>query len=207
MTRAIKYQKIYGSLGVFPIFLLWIWVLWVLVLFGAEVAFTVQNIGLLRFQDRQHRLSRLFIDRYLAARIMMYVARNFWDTGQPMEVKDLAETLSIPPEEASDAARRLVLLGLLTPVGEEMDAFHPGKDLSRLTVGEVLSITDRFRGDSRSSKSEDCPYESKLEEVFHRVIASQREALEDMTFRDLMEQCEVAERKGAGDETEGNDSH
>jgi YihY family inner membrane protein len=197
VNNAIKYEKIYGSLGAIPIFLLWLWLLWVLVLFGAEVAFTVQNIGLLRFRERLHRLSGLFIDRYLAARIMMYVAREFWRNSQPMTVEKLAEILQMPPEEAANSAHRLVKLGLLTPVGEEQDQFHPARDLSQLTLMDVLSITDRFRWDSRSRRDEDSVWENKLEEVFDSAIEAQEEALRDMTFRDLMAECEAAEQKTA----------
>ena len=189
VSHAIKYEKIYGSLGAVPIFLLWLWVLWLLVLFGAEVAFTVQNVSLLRFQDRLRRLSNLFIDRYLAVRIMLYVARELWASGRPMSVEKLAETLHMPPEEALDSASRLVKLGLLTPVGEQLDEFHPAKALSKLTVMEVLSITDRFRRDSRSTHLQDKPYEDSLEEIFRTVIASQDQALRDATFRDLLESC------------------
>ncbi|KXB07554.1 hypothetical protein AKJ51_01005 [candidate division MSBL1 archaeon SCGC-AAA382A20] len=192
ISNAIRYEKIYGSLAAFPVFLLWLWLLWVLVLFGAEVAFTVQNLGLLRFQDRQSRLSKIFIDRYLAARIMMYVGREFWQYGHPMTIDRLAETMQIPVEEAADAAKRLIRLDLLTPVGEEHEAVHPAKDLSNLTVMEVLSITDKFRDDSRSQKLEDSPYEGKLEEVFDNAINAQKSALEGLTFADLMEQCDEA---------------
>jgi membrane protein len=193
VSNAIRYERIYGSLGAIPIFLLWLWLLWVLVLFGAEVAFTVQNIGLLRFRERLHRLSGLFIDRYLAVRVMMYVAREFWQNGRPMGVEKLAETLQMPPEEAADAADRLVKLDLLTPVGEEQDQFHPAHDLSQLTLMDVLSITDRFRWDSRSQKSEDSVWENKLEEIFDSAIDAQEDVLEGITFRDLMLSCEEAQ--------------
>ncbi|MFP4026216.1 MAG: YhjD/YihY/BrkB family envelope integrity protein [Candidatus Brocadiia bacterium] len=200
VSKAFKYQKIYGSLGAIPIFLLWVWLLWVLVLFGAEVAFTVQNVRLLRFRDKLRRLSGLFIDRYLAARMMMYVAREFWKSGEPTSIEKLSKTMRIPPEEASDAADRLVKLDLLTPVGEERDQYHPAKDLSRLTLMEVLSITDRFRDESRSRRSADSAYENKLEKSFQKAISAQREALEGKTFRDLMEECEQEEQKSESDD-------
>lgn len=196
VTGAVRYERIYGSLGAIPVFLLWIWLLWLIVLFGAEVSFTVQNVNLLRYRDKLHELSNIFIDRYLAARMMMYVARGFWETGQPVSSARLAQTLQITPEEAADGAGRLVRLGLLTPVGEERDEFHPARDLSRLKLSEVLSITDRFRDESRSSLPEDRPYEEKLEAAFRSAIAGQQEALSDMTFRDLLLQVDRQRTKG-----------
>lgn len=190
VVKAIRYEKIYGSLGAIPIFLLWVWLLWLIVLFGAEVSFTIQNVGLLRYRDRLHRLSEVFIDRYLAARIMMYVAREFWETGRPVTAARLSEILQMTPEEASDAAGRLVKLGLLTLVGEQRDEFHPARDLSKLKLSEVLSITDRFRAESRSARAEDRMYEDKLESAFRSAIQAQDEALSNLTLRDLLKQCE-----------------
>ncbi len=190
VQNALKYQRIYGSLGAIPIFLLWMWLLWVIVLFGAEISFTIQNVSLLHYHDKLRRLSDVFIDRYLAARIMMYVAREFWETGQPLSVDRLAEILQITPEEAGDAARRLVNLGLLTPVGDQRDEFHPARDLSKLKLSEVLSVTDRFRDESRSRQPENRPYEQKLEAAFRCAIRAQQEALEGLSLRKLLEKCE-----------------
>ena len=203
VLNAVKYEKIYGSLGAVPIFLLWMWLLWMIVLFGAEVSFAIQNIGLLQYRDKLRRLSRLFIDRYLAARTMMYVAREFWETGRPVGVHRLAEIMQITPEEASDTAARLVRLGLLTPVGEERDEFHPARDLSRLKVSEVLSVTDKFRAESRSARPEDGAYEDKLETAFRSAIQAQDDALGGMTFRDLLLACERDAGKRPGGPAHG----
>jgi membrane protein len=39
-----RYEGIYGPYGVIPLFLLWIFYGWLVVLFGAEVAYAVQNL-------------------------------------------------------------------------------------------------------------------------------------------------------------------
>ncbi len=56
LTRA-SYQKIYGALAVIPIFLLWIWVSWLVVLFGATLA---AALSAFRYQPTQLRLPRGF---------------------------------------------------------------------------------------------------------------------------------------------------
>lgn len=183
--------KLYGSLGAVPLLMLWLWILWLVVLFGAEIAFTVQNLALLQFREKQIRFSRMFIDGFLAARIVMYVGREFWRVGKPLSADRLAQTLNISAEEAKDAAHRLVNLKLLTPVGEDMDEFHPARDLSRLKVIDVLTVSDRFRHQSRSVREEDKAYEDELEALFDAVIESRQAAVRDMTFHALMETCDA----------------
>ncbi len=204
VSHAIRYQKLYGSLGAIPIFLIWVWLLWILVLFGAEVAFTVQNIGLLQFRERIHHISQRYIDRYLAARILLYVGREFWRNAEPMPVDKLSNILHVPSEEARNAAEKLVQLGFLTPVGKEQNCYHPSSDLSQMKVLDVLSISDQIRAESRVERDEDSPWEQKLEEVFDRANNAQRDEIGDMTFHDLVLACEEAEEENAENESSEN---
>ena len=43
-AKVVVYSKIYGSLGIIPLFLLWIYYSWVVVLVGAEVAYADQSL-------------------------------------------------------------------------------------------------------------------------------------------------------------------
>lgn len=39
-----SYNALYGALGLFPLFLIWLYVLWIIVLGGAELAYSTQNL-------------------------------------------------------------------------------------------------------------------------------------------------------------------
>jgi membrane protein len=41
-THSFRYDAIYGSLGAIPLFLLWLYVSWIVVLFGARLAYALQ---------------------------------------------------------------------------------------------------------------------------------------------------------------------
>lgn len=51
--RNTNFEQLYGALAVIPIFLLWVWLSWVVVLLGASLA---ASLGVFRYQPRQHRL-------------------------------------------------------------------------------------------------------------------------------------------------------
>jgi membrane protein len=44
-VNVVGRSHIYGALWVFPVVLLWFYVSWLIILFGAEVSFVVQNAG------------------------------------------------------------------------------------------------------------------------------------------------------------------
>lgn len=41
--RSLNYEKIYGSIAALPLFLLWLYMVWLLLIFGAELAYILQN--------------------------------------------------------------------------------------------------------------------------------------------------------------------
>jgi membrane protein len=44
-AHAVAYSLIYGSLAAIPLFLVWLYLSWIMVLFGARLAYAVQNAG------------------------------------------------------------------------------------------------------------------------------------------------------------------
>ena len=42
VSRALPYLKLYGAIGLIPLFLFWLYLNWLIVLFGMELAFTLQ---------------------------------------------------------------------------------------------------------------------------------------------------------------------
>ncbi|MBI4211572.1 MAG: YihY family inner membrane protein [Deltaproteobacteria bacterium] len=45
-AKAVVYSKIYGSFGLIPLFLIWVYYSWIVVLLGSEIAFADQHISL-----------------------------------------------------------------------------------------------------------------------------------------------------------------
>ena len=44
VSRALPYLKLYGAIGLIPLFLFWLYLNWLIVLFGLEIAFTLQTM-------------------------------------------------------------------------------------------------------------------------------------------------------------------
>jgi len=43
VTKLAHYEKLYGALGALPVFLIWLYLTWVVVLFGAEIVYCLQH--------------------------------------------------------------------------------------------------------------------------------------------------------------------
>jgi membrane protein len=99
-----RYNVLYGSLGAVPLFLLWVYVSWVLVLFGARLAFALQHasalerLSALRAHPRGEELFALCIARALA--------RAELEGLRPVTVRELARRANVPEQELTPLLRR-----------------------------------------------------------------------------------------------------
>lgn len=136
VTRVFRYHLIYGSVAVIPTFLLWLYVSWSIVLFGARVAFVVQNAPALWRGGplTDHPTTR----EALAARIMLEVALAFdgdGGEGASPASSDLARLLTVQPEEVADVVEAMRAAGLLQALAG--GGLAPARPIERITLFDV----------------------------------------------------------------------
>jgi len=95
MGQSVRYSAIYGSLALVPIFLLWVFITWVIVLLGLELSYTHQyRVALAgnRLLNENNHADRLS----LALRIYLFIAWQFHRGESPPTTDELAERFSVP---------------------------------------------------------------------------------------------------------------
>lgn len=85
---------IYGSLALLPIFLLWTYATWLLVLFGLAVSQTVQTLSLERTREREEAERATVVDPSIGLAILSRVADGFRE-GKPSDTEVVAEAVSL----------------------------------------------------------------------------------------------------------------
>ena len=155
-----KFNAIYGSFAALPLFLVWLQLSWLIVLFGAEIAFARQNLETYELEQDCLKVSYNF-KKMLTLRIMQVVVRNFCDNKKPQSVSEIAYDLEIPIRLARQILFDLLSAGLVSEVKEESDAgivYQPGRSTHDLTIHDVLYALENRGTDSLpvfSSKSLD----------------------------------------------------
>ncbi len=143
------YGAIYGSFAALPLFLLWLRFSWLIVLFGAEVAFANQNV-----ENYEYETDTLHISNYnrhlLALLITQQIVKNF-SAGIPAKTPtEIAEILDVPIRLIREIIYELQDSGILseTSTGNIKElAYQPAIDPANLTVGFVVGKLDKWGHD------------------------------------------------------------
>ena len=92
----LRYNAIYGTLAALPIFMVWLYLAWAIVLLGVEVTFAVQNLGSVRRDLRGGRVSITGRTRIVLA-VMLHLVRCFQRGAPAPSAEALAAELEVPP--------------------------------------------------------------------------------------------------------------
>jgi membrane protein len=142
VARIFRYQAIYGSLAAIPIFLLWLYLSWAILLFGARLAYLVQYASVL-IQGAPHPGSKIGRE-ILAGRVMLAIARAYDEGLGAPDGGELATKLALDAEDAGDAIGALRQGGLVVAVAE--GGLVPARPLERITLEDVRNAVGGAEG-------------------------------------------------------------
>ncbi len=137
--QSVRYSAIYGSLAVIPIFLIWLYITWLIILFGLEVSYTHQYRAALA---GNHALAERDIAGRLSLtlRLYLHIASAFHRGETPPSADELAGQFSISLVMVEDQMSLLNDAGLLRRVagGNRNEGWIPSRSLSEITISEVI---------------------------------------------------------------------
>jgi membrane protein len=156
-----NYSMIYTSFAALPVFLMWLYISWVIALFGAEVSFAIANLETYKRHLENFRPSPEAREK-VALRVFFEVAYAFHRGQTPPDAERLARVAGIPVRAVRDVITSLVDVGLLSEVRVVKAAgYQPGKDISVVTPAAVLAAL-RSRGDTIDPAEGDVLWEETL---------------------------------------------
>jgi membrane protein len=155
-SKLFDYNDVYGSFAVLPLFLVWLQLSWLIVLFGAEVAFANQNVGHYEAESETINISH-HMKRTVSLMIARLISLNFRNGIAPMTAEQIANKLDLPVRLVRDILYELLQIGLVSEtvtLNIKENAYQPATDIGRLTVGIVINMLDRRGQDIILSESQ-----------------------------------------------------
>ena len=132
-----RYALFFSTFALFPLFLMWIYTSWLILLFGAVVAYAYQN-------EKTFAMERLageapFAYREaVAVRTMMEICRRFTTGAAPMTVQEAAEAWNVPTRLLLDILERLTSARLTTACADPA-GWQPARAPECILVRDVVA--------------------------------------------------------------------
>jgi membrane protein len=136
VANVASYGKLYASLSVVPVFLLWLYVGWVIALLGFEVAFFLQHPEACRGPVTLRAASAAVPARE-AIRTFVAVAEAFVKGGKPVTAVQVAQQVLIPEGMAFEALAGLERQGYVARVAAPAGAYLPRRAPSSVKVADM----------------------------------------------------------------------
>jgi membrane protein len=145
---ASRTQLIYSGFAVAITTLIWLYLSWLILLIGAQLAFYHQQPAFLRMGRREPRLSNAMRER-LALNVMYLVGKAFRNLEESTGIREISRQLSMPSIALANVTNALENAGLL--ITTEKDELLPGREMSRISLNDILDVV-RTHGETGSYK-------------------------------------------------------
>ena len=201
VSRAVSASRIYGSLALVPLFMGGLYIVWLTVLFGAQVAYAFQN----RSHYLQDKLAENVNQRgreFIALRLMTCVGRNFQLGLPPADVSDISEELGMPSRLVQQVLNTLLAARLVVEVAGREMAYAPARPLESITAHHVLLAMRTAVGQDAIARDE--PAREEVYGEYARIQEAEKAAASAVTLRALVDRAQTRLEIPAGDSTKTN---
>jgi membrane protein len=180
VARSVYYTAVYSSLAILVVFLIWLYVGWLIVLVGGEIAYVYQHPYAYRPQAVGQRRGYVF-RAWLALSALVEITRRHLAKEAPWRVAELATTLNVASASLEELVTELVGCDLLYRTAEP-EGIVLSRPPEHVSVSEVLNLLEGF-----DSAGADSPTES--EDPVSHLLAQRsqvlRQAFAGITLRSL----------------------
>jgi membrane protein len=183
VAGATNYNAIYSSFAIIIFLLIWLYVGWLILLTGCQLAFYVQHPAHMK-GDRGAPLPSGRRAEYLALMVMGTVGRRFLGTQAPATQEELARELNASPDHLARAVETLIDRGYLTEAGRARTQLVPARDLESVTLGTLWR-------DIRSTTTPLTATDELGRDLLARIDTAERHFLEEsgrLSLRDWLRQ-------------------
>ncbi len=140
-----RYNAIYGTMAALPIFMVWVYLSWLIVLFGLGVCYAKQNLRTGGRDLRESEVSRNSFEQ-VALAILVTLADRFSRGEKPLSHEQLAKYLYIPPRLCRGILHVLIKLGFVTEISIRTGhrRYQLGRSAEDLTLAAILKAMGDF---------------------------------------------------------------
>lgn len=185
IASSSRYAAIYSSFAILILLLIWLYLSWLILLVGSQIAFYVQHPQYMTLHRVKFVLSSRLRER-LSLQVMYLVGYNHYYNLPPWNLDDLITRLDLPEEPVHRVIAILVKSGYLVETGnEESPVYLPVHDIGTLRLAAML-ISVREAGEDRFLNDGQLPAIESVDLLTAELNDACQGALGNRTLKDLV---------------------
>ncbi|MEO8279944.1 MAG: YihY/virulence factor BrkB family protein [Ideonella sp.] len=183
-----SYAAIYSGFAILLLFMIWLYLSWLVLLFGASIAFYVQRPEYLYAGIGEPRLSNRVRER-LALSVMSLVAARFQSPAPAAAptMPEFTQAFAIPSHSLLVVVGALQHAKLLVPTDDDPPRYLPGRDPELITVEAILDAV-RCAGEDNFMTPAHLPAPAAVEATLARIGTAIAAELGNMNLRQLADE-------------------
>lgn len=180
VTDFIPYGKIYGVLGLIPLTVFWIYVTWLIILFGLQLTFTTQNLSTLDAAEiaaaRKAEQDYFLTNDLTAINLVKEIAESFERGDGPIAAETVCRRLDLPQELGDRLLGCLIGAGLIARTQEPAVGLVPAKSPEQIRLSDIVEAVARAA--FAQPRQDECGALAEL-------IRTQRQSLAALRLKDI----------------------
>jgi membrane protein len=191
IASSTQYAAIYSSFAILVLLLIWLYVNWLVLLLGAQIAFYVQHPQYLVQTRVRLTLSNRLQER-LSLMLMYLIADHHHRDRPAWGAEALARHLDLPIAPLQRLIDSLVEQGHLVELNSEPVAYVPARDIATIRIADLVEDV-RSADESRFLRQDRLMPLPAVDAVIERANRARAESFGALTLRDLLEEGAVGE--------------
>ena len=183
-----NYAAVYSGLAILILFMIWLYLCWIILLFGASVAFYIQHQEYLYLKDKAPKISARLSNRMrerIALSIMYLIAGRFLDGKSMPTVTEFKDLLGVPEYVLQTVLDALERQEFIVQNADDPPAYLPAGDPSLITVTQVLNAVS-IAGEEHLLSPRTVSVLQPVADAMDRVQRAVESSVGDISLRDLV---------------------
>ena len=192
IASSSKYAAIYSSFAIVILLLIWLYLSWLILLVGSQIAYFVQHPKYMTLHREPIVLSNR-LREWLALQVMFLVGYHYYHDKAPWTLDRLVDYLDLPGEPVHRTIRVLVDAGYLIEIdNDDVPAYLPLHDLDKIRLVDVLTDV-RAAHEGRVLNLQQLTTAKAIEELMSELNVAQQTVLGERTLRGMVEAVDEAQ--------------
>ncbi len=187
VSRVVSNSRVYGSLALVPVFMIGLYFCWVIVLFGAQVAYAFQNRATYLEEKQVENINQRGRE-FVALRLLTCVGQRYFRGEPPPTIPEMAEELAVPSRLIQQIMQTLVAARLMVETAGAETAYLPARPMETITCHDVLLAMRAGQGQELATREE--PTRAEVYGEFQRIQEAERQAAASVTMLALADRAQ-----------------